>query len=92
VTVGQGQPEIEKVRLAWVQQKAIDWERVHRLPDHTRFVHEAHIQAGIACATCHGDVDRMPQVHKVQQVDRMGFCITCHVERNVSRDCSVCHY
>ena len=22
----------------------IDWERVHRLPDHVRFVHEAHIR------------------------------------------------
>jgi len=31
-------------------------------------------------------------VHKVNQVDRMGFCVTCHLERDVSRDCSVCHY
>jgi hypothetical protein len=45
-----------------------------------------------ACATCHGDVTRMPQVFKVNQVDNMGFCITCHLERGVSRDCSVCHY
>jgi hypothetical protein len=45
-----------------------------------------------ACATCHGDLTRMPQVHKVNQVDRMGFCISCHLERDVSRDCSVCHY
>jgi hypothetical protein len=27
----------------------------------------------------------MAQVHKVNQVDRMGFCITCHLERDVSR-------
>jgi hypothetical protein len=31
-------------------------------------------------------------VFKVNQVDNMGFCITCHVQRGVSRDCSVCHY
>jgi hypothetical protein len=31
-------------------------------------------------------------VHKVNQVDRMGFCISCHLERDVSRDCTVCHY
>ena len=35
---------------------------------------------------------RMPQVFKVNNVDNMGFCITCHIERNVSRDCTVCHY
>jgi hypothetical protein len=34
----------------------------------------------------------MPQVFKVQQVDNMGYCITCHIERGVSRDCTVCHY
>jgi hypothetical protein len=45
-----------------------------------------------ACATCHGEVERMPQVFKVNTVDHMGFCISCHLERKVSRDCSVCHY
>ena len=38
------------------------------------------------------DLTRMPQVFKVNQVDKMGFCITCHLERDISRDCSVCHY
>jgi hypothetical protein len=28
----------------------------------------------------------------VQNVDNMGYCITCHIERGVSRDCTVCHY
>jgi hypothetical protein len=37
-------------------------------------------------------VTRMPQVFKVQQVDNMGYCINCHMERGVSRDCTVCHY
>ena len=25
-------------------ERPIDWERVHRLPDHVRFVHEAHLR------------------------------------------------
>jgi hypothetical protein len=25
-------------------------------------------------------------------VNNMGFYISCHIERKVSRDCSVCHY
>jgi len=30
----------------------------------------------------------------VQQVAtlRMGWCVRCHIQNNVTRDCSVCHY
>ena len=36
--------EIQKVRQAFDDGDPINWERVHRLPDHVRFVHEAHIR------------------------------------------------
>jgi len=36
--------EIQKVRDAFSSDMPIDWERVHRLPDHVRFIHEAHIR------------------------------------------------
>ena len=88
------QVEIRKLRQAWTEKKPVEWLRVHYLPRHAHFPHQRHIKAlgPNACATCHGDVQRMPQVFKVNDVDRMGFCVTCHTERNVSRDCSVCHY
>jgi hypothetical protein len=86
--------EIKKVRDAWAAKQPVEWVRVHFLPRHAHFPHQRHIKAlgPNACATCHGDLTRMSQVFKVNQVDRMGFCITCHLERDVSRDCSVCHY
>ena len=86
--------EIKKVRQAWADKKPVEWVRVHYLPRHAHFPHQRHIKAlgPNACTTCHGDVSRMPQVFKVNKVDNMGFCITCHVERKVARDCSVCHY
>jgi Cytochrome c7 and related cytochrome c/Class III cytochrome C family len=86
--------EIRKLRQAWTEKKPVEWVRVHFLPRHAHFPHQRHIKVlgPTACATCHGDVSRMPQVFKVNQVDNMGFCITCHMERGVSRDCSVCHY
>jgi cytochrome c7-like protein/class III cytochrome C family protein len=91
---GSHQAEIKKLRQAWAEKKPVEWVRVHYLPRHAHFPHQRHIKAlgPNACATCHGDVQRMPQVFKVNNVDRMGFCITCHTERKVSRDCSVCHY
>jgi hypothetical protein len=86
--------EIRKVRQAWSEKKPIEWVRVHYLARHAHFPHQRHIKAlgPNACATCHGDVERMPQVFKVNNVNNMGFCVSCHLERKVSRDCSVCHY
>jgi hypothetical protein len=86
--------EIKKVRQAWNEKKPVEWVRVHYLARHAHFPHQRHIKAlgPNACTTCHGDVTRMPQVFKVNNVNNMGFCITCHIERKVSRDCSVCHY
>ena len=88
------QTEIKKLRQAWNEKKPVEWVRVHYLARHAHFPHQRHVKAlgPTACATCHGDVQRMPQVFKVNKVDNMGFCISCHIERKVSRDCSVCHY
>jgi hypothetical protein len=36
--------EIAKVRQSFADGLPINWERVHRVPDHVRFIHEAHIR------------------------------------------------
>lgn len=86
--------EIRKVRDAWREQRPIEWVRIHTLAKHAHFPHMRHIKAmgPNACSTCHGDVARMPQVFQVNNVNNMGFCISCHVERKVNRDCTACHY
>jgi len=86
--------EIKKLREAWSQKRPIEWTRVHFVARHAHFPHMRHIKAlgPNACQTCHGDVTRMPQIYKVNNVNNMGFCITCHEQRNVTRDCAVCHY
>lgn len=86
--------EIQKVRDANNAQQPIEWVRIHALGRHAHFPHMRHVNAmgANACMTCHGDVARMPQVFKVNNVNNMGWCISCHLERNVTRDCTVCHY
>lgn len=86
--------EIKKLGAAWSAKKPVEWVRVHELARHVHFPHSRHIKAlgPQACATCHGNIARMPQVYKVNNVNNMGFCITCHLERKVTRDCSTCHY
>jgi hypothetical protein len=86
--------EIKKLRDAWNAKQPIEWVRVHKLARHVHFPHSQHIKAlgPNACQTCHGDVARMPQVFKANNINNMGFCITCHLERKVNRDCTACHY
>jgi len=86
--------EVKKLRDAWNQKQPVEWVRIHQIAKHAHFPHMRHLKAmgPNACGTCHGDVTRMPQVFKVNNVNNMGFCISCHVERKVSRDCAVCHY
>jgi hypothetical protein len=38
------QAEMQRVVDKFNDAAPIDWERVHRLPDHVRFVHEAHLR------------------------------------------------
>ena len=84
---------IQKVRDAWGDNKPPQWVRIHTLPAFVHFPHMRHIKAlgADACKTCHGDVSKMPQVHQVASLT-MGWCVNCHVQKQVTRDCSVCHY
>jgi len=90
--------EIRKLRQFWADSAAgkpkLEWVRVHTIARHAHFPHMRHLKAmgPNACQTCHGDVARMPQVWRVNNVNNMGFCISCHLERKVNRDCTACHY
>lgn len=93
--VGGEQPVLAAVTQPWTDTKQppgeIVWNRVYTLPDFVRFAHRPHILAGVACQECHGPVETMDRVVPVHDIN-MGFCISCHTERHVSKDCSICHY
>jgi hypothetical protein len=56
---------------------SVAWSSVHRLPEHVRFHHGAHVAAGVACTSCHGAVEAMPRTVKVETIS-MGWCLGCH--------------
>ena len=91
VARGERGTDIEQLRRAWVERRALDWARVHRLPDHSRFPHAAHVRAGVACETCHGPVAQMGQVLQVRSL-KMGDCVDCHRETAATNQCGACHY
>lgn len=65
------------VRESLAKHVPIAWQRVHRLPDYVFFDHSVHVHNGVGCATCHGDIGRMPQVRQVAPLT-MGWCLDCH--------------
>ncbi len=81
--------------------KPIKWIRVHKLPDHVFFPHSRHVNAGVKCQACHGEVQQAERVRQHADLS-MGWCVNCHREANrngvdgkpvkASIDCSACHY
>ena len=84
-------PYIQKLREMYENGEAIEWIKVHDLPDHVRFTHERHIAAGLDCTQCHGDVGNMERVEQVETL-QMGFCIDCHRKKDAPTHCESCHY
>ncbi len=79
----------------------IRWVKVHNVPDFVSFNHSAHVNAGVECRTCHGQVETMERVRQVSDLS-MGMCVNCHREATLngvkgkameaSTNCVVCHY
>jgi hypothetical protein len=87
--------EVQKVIGYATRGEAIPWVRVYKVADHVHFPHMRHVNAGMTCQECHGPVETMAAIeerHENWPGDNMGKCVSCHVERNVRRDCAVCHY
>ena len=87
--------EIEKLRGYAQRQEPIPWVRIYKISDHAHFPHMRHVGAGIACQTCHGQVQEMGVLEERAPEwggANMGWCVSCHVQEGASRDCTVCHY
>jgi hypothetical protein len=70
-------PMLAPVRESLAAGVPLRWNRVTDTPDFVFFNHSIHINKGIGCATCHGQLDRMPltwQAHNLY----MKWCLDCH--------------
>lgn len=65
------------VRESWATGGAIEWVKVHHLPDYARFSHAVHVNNGVGCETCHGRIDQMEVVRQAEPLS-MGWCLECH--------------
>lgn len=70
-------PLLEPIRESYRTGDPIEWVRIHDLPDFVYFNHSIHVHKGIGCQTCHGQVDQMPLMWKVNTLN-MDWCLECH--------------
>jgi hypothetical protein len=70
-------PYLEPVRASFRENKPIEWQRVHDLPEYVYFNHSIHVAKGVGCSSCHGDVANMPAVYQENTL-QMEWCLSCH--------------
>ncbi len=75
-------PEIKKLAQYYAfggpTAKPVPWVRIHKVPEYVRFPHFRHVNAGVTCQTCHGQVQTMDRVYQYSSLN-MGWCVKCHV-------------
>jgi hypothetical protein len=72
-----GSEMLEPVRESYRTGRSILWQRVHRLAEFVYFDHSVHINKGVSCAVCHGQVNDMPLMWQSGTL-LMEWCLDCH--------------
>lgn len=83
-------PTLTPLLVHWKDRKPIQWIRPSRLPDFVYFTHARHLQSGLGCQECHGQVAQMASTPRAPAFE-MGWCLSCHTQRGASEDCLTCH-
>ena len=70
-------PKLELVRESAATGRPIPWVQVHKVPDYVYFNHSVHVNRGVSCLECHGQIHQMDEVQHAQPLS-MSFCLDCH--------------
>ncbi|MCP5063129.1 MAG: cytochrome c3 family protein [Ignavibacteriae bacterium] len=95
------QPEIIKLKKYYDDKTPIPWKRIHKLPEYAYFNHSVHVNKGMECETCHGNIADMEVVSQMKGWT-MTACLDCHREpekqlsyiKDVQKgpeNCNTCH-
>ena len=70
-------PRLSLVRESAASGQPIPWVQIHRVPDCVYFNHSVHVNRGVSCVECHGQINQMEEVYHARELS-MSFCLTCH--------------
>jgi hypothetical protein len=70
-------PALAPIRESYASGDPVKWVKIHEVPDYVYFNHAVHVNRGISCVECHGQINEMDVVKHSKPLS-MGFCLDCH--------------
>jgi len=91
VTIAKEKPSIQKLAEYFKSKQPIPWVRVYTVLPGVAWNHRAHLEGGVKCESCHGQVAQMDAMSEVTSVTTMYSCLNCHEINRAKTACDTCH-
>jgi hypothetical protein len=91
ISVATEKAAIQKLTEYSKSKQLIPWVRVYKILPGVTWSHRTHLNAGLKCQMCHGQVQEMARMSEATSVTTMGVCLSCHKAHNAPTACSTCH-
>jgi hypothetical protein len=89
--VATDKPAIQQLAAFAKSGQAIPWKPVYSVPGFVYWSHRTHLDAGLKCEMCHGDVAQMEVMSRTTNVTTMAGCVACHKQKQAPTGCETCH-
>ena len=89
--IAKGKSSIQKLVEFAKAKKPVPWTRIYVVSAWVFWNHRSHLDAGIKCESCHGEVSKMEVVVATANVTTMAGCVDCHKKSEASTGCQFCH-
>ena len=90
-SIATDKPTIQKLATFAQSQQPVPWVRIYTVLPGVNWAHRTHLQAGMKCEMCHGQVAQMVVMSEATSVTTMAACLNCHVANNAKTACVTCH-
>src|SRR3984885_8231653 len=90
-TIAKDRPAIAKLTDLAQSSQPIPWVRVYKVTPGVTWTHRKHLEAGMQCVMCHGNVAQLDSMSQTTSVSSMASCISCHQTHNAKTACATCH-
>jgi len=70
-------PRLAVIRESAAGNTPVPWVQIHKVPDYVYFNHSVHVNRGVSCVHCHGEINKMTEVYHAKPLS-MTFCLDCH--------------
>lgn len=90
-TIDKDRPTIQKLAYFARSGEPIPWVRIYRVTPGVTWTHRKHLETGMQCVMCHGNVASLDAMAETTAVTSMASCISCHAAHKAGTTCQTCH-